>query len=61
MLNAVMIPVLDHEEKVVQFHNFLHDDNENILASWCRFEQGRWNIDNTQFNLIWPKNGNLDL
>jgi hypothetical protein len=60
LLSAVMIPVLDHEDKVAQFDNFLRDENETIMASLCRFEQGRWNIDRTQFNLVWPKTGILD-
>lgn len=59
LLHAVMIPIFDQPDAVATFMGFLQNENDSIVVTFCRLEQGRWQINEESTKLVWPKSGIL--
>lgn len=58
-LNAVMIPLFEQPNAVVNFLDFLHDESDFIEVKLACFEQDEWKVDKKSKKLYWPKDGIL--
>jgi hypothetical protein len=59
LIHSVLIPVLENVEQAATYHGFLHNNNETIQVTVCRFKGDKWEINKDTMPLTWPKSGTL--
>ena len=60
LLNAVMIPVFEHENAIAAFTGFLRNDCDSVVGRTTIFDkQEVWKLGKSNRRLHWPKSGLL--
>lgn len=58
-LHGVMLPVGDHAEGIVTWHDFMNNENGSIVVKLGRFETavggGLWKLSKNSWRIDWPK------
>jgi hypothetical protein len=57
LLHSVMLPIWDRPDMVPVFLEFLHNDHEEIHASWAEHANRSWRIEPAKIHMTWTKKG----